>query len=145
MIPALIVIAAGADTLQTLVASQVVLSLVLPFAVVPLVSLTSRRDVMRDLVNGPVIRALAIGVAALVIAMNVVLLCGPSPPPAERAGPGQPGACPKNQRSSGSSSSCSPNGPTSWVRPSSRETSRSEASASLAASSASPISKPSKT
>ena len=74
MIPALIVIAAGADTLRTLVASQVVLSLVLPFAVVPLVWLTSRRDVMGELVNGPVIRALAIGVAGMVIAMNVVLL-----------------------------------------------------------------------
>ena len=53
MIPALIVIAAGADTLRTLVASQVVLSLVLPFAVVPLVWLTSRREVMGELVNGP--------------------------------------------------------------------------------------------
>jgi manganese transport protein len=74
MIPALIVIAAGADTLSTLVASQVVLSLVLPFAVVPLVWLTSRSDVMGDLVNGRLIRAMAIGVAALVIAMNVVLL-----------------------------------------------------------------------
>ena len=47
-------IAAGADTLRTLVASQVVLSLGPPFAVVPLVWLTSRRDVMGDLVNGPV-------------------------------------------------------------------------------------------
>jgi manganese transport protein len=74
MIPALIVIGAGADTLRTLVASQVVLSLVLPFAVVPLVWLTSRRDVMGELVNGPVVRALAIGVSVLVIAMNVVLL-----------------------------------------------------------------------
>ena len=74
MIPALIVIAAGADTLRTLVASQVVLSLALPFAVVPLVWLTSRREVMGELVNGPVIRALAIGVAGLVIAMNIVLL-----------------------------------------------------------------------
>jgi Mn2+/Fe2+ NRAMP family transporter len=29
---------------------------------------------MGDLVNGPIVRALAIGVATLVIAMNVVLL-----------------------------------------------------------------------
>jgi manganese transport protein len=74
MIPALIVIGAGADTLRTLIASQVVLSLVLPFAVVPLVWLTSRRDVMGDLVNGPVVRVLAISVSVIVIAMNVVLL-----------------------------------------------------------------------
>jgi len=51
-----------------------VLSLVLPFAVVPLVWLTSRRDVMGDLVNGPVVRVLAISVSVIVIAMNVVLL-----------------------------------------------------------------------
>ena len=74
MIPALAVIGLGAGTLRTLIASQVVLSLVLPFAVVPLVWLTSRRDVMGELVNGRVVRALAIAVAVLVIAMNVVLL-----------------------------------------------------------------------
>jgi len=74
MIPALIVIGLGVNTLDTLVASQVVLSLVLPFAVVPLVWLTSRRDVMGDLVNGRIIRGLAVTVAVLVIAMNLVLL-----------------------------------------------------------------------
>jgi manganese transport protein len=74
MVPALVVIALGANTLTTLVASQVVLSVVLPFAVVPLVWLTSRRDVMGDLVNGRTVRALAVGVAGVVIAMNVVLL-----------------------------------------------------------------------
>jgi manganese transport protein len=74
MIPALIVIGLGANTLTTLVASQVVLSMTLPFAVVPLVWLTSRRDVMGDLVNGNLTRALAVLVACLVIAMNVVLL-----------------------------------------------------------------------
>ena len=50
----------GVNTLSTLIASQVVLSLVLPFAVVPLVRLTSRRDVMGDLVNGRPCRSLAI-------------------------------------------------------------------------------------
>jgi manganese transport protein len=74
MIPALIVIGLGTNTLTTLVASQVILSLVLPFAVVPLVWLTCRRDIMGDLVNGAVVRTLAITVAGLVIAMNVVLL-----------------------------------------------------------------------
>jgi len=74
MVPALVVIALGVNTLSTLIASQVVLSMVLPFAVVPLVWLTSRRDVMGDLVNGRTVRTLAIAVAALVIAMNVVLL-----------------------------------------------------------------------
>ena len=74
MIPALIVIGLGANTLTTLIASQVVLSLVLPFAIVPLVWLTSRRDVMGDLVNSRTIRYLAILVSVVVILMNVVLL-----------------------------------------------------------------------
>jgi len=74
MIPALIVIGLGVNTLSTLIASQVVLSLVLPFAVVPLVWLTGRSDVMGDMVNGRVVKALAVLVATLVIAMNVMLL-----------------------------------------------------------------------
>jgi manganese transport protein len=74
MLPSFVVLGLGLPTATALVASQVVLSLVLPFAVVPLVWLTSRREVMGELVNGPMIRALAMTVAALVIAMNVVLL-----------------------------------------------------------------------
>ena len=74
MIPALIVIGLGTNTLTTLVASQVVLSLVLPFAVVPLVWLTNRGDVMGDMVNGRIVKGLALLVTAIVIAMNVVLL-----------------------------------------------------------------------
>jgi manganese transport protein len=74
MIPALLVIALGTNTLTTLVASQVVLSLVLPFAIVPLVWLTGRRDVMGDLVNGRIVKMLALLVTAIVIAMNVLLL-----------------------------------------------------------------------
>jgi len=74
MIPALVVIALGANVLSTLVASQVVLSLVLPFAVIPLVWLTRRRDVMGDMANGRILHGLAVLVSCLVIAMNVVLL-----------------------------------------------------------------------
>ncbi len=74
MIPALVVIALGANVLDTLVASQVVLSLVLPFAVIPLVWLTRRRDVMGDMANGRILHGLAVLVSCLVIAMNVVLL-----------------------------------------------------------------------
>ncbi len=44
--PALIVLAVGVDPTFALVLSQVVLSLCLPFALIPLVSLTSRRSLM---------------------------------------------------------------------------------------------------
>ena len=56
MIPALIIIALGVNTLSTLIFSQVILSMTLPFAIIPLIWLTSRRDVMGDMVNGPTIR-----------------------------------------------------------------------------------------
>ncbi len=74
MLPALIVIALRVDPTMTLVLSQVVLSLVLPFAIVPLLYFTSRRDVMRDLVNRGWVRALGWGVAGAIVVLNVVLL-----------------------------------------------------------------------
>jgi manganese transport protein len=74
MIPALIVLALGVNTTDALVLSQVVLSFGIPFAVIPLVVLTSRRDVMGAQVNGPVVRVLAFGVAGAITAMNLFLI-----------------------------------------------------------------------
>src|SRR5207237_8462087 len=51
MVPAFVVIGVGVDPSRTLVISQVVLSFGIPFALVPLVVFTSRRDVMGGLVN----------------------------------------------------------------------------------------------
>jgi manganese transport protein len=74
MAPALIVLAIGVDPSRALVISQVVLSFGIPFALVPLVLLTRRRDVMGPLVNRPVTTIVASIVAALIIALNVFLL-----------------------------------------------------------------------
>jgi manganese transport protein len=74
MTPALIVLAIGLDPSRSLVISQVVLSFGIPFALVPLVMLTRRRDVMGALVNRRSTTALASVVAALIIALNVFLL-----------------------------------------------------------------------
>jgi manganese transport protein len=73
-IPALIVIAIGLDPTRTLVLSQVVLSFGLPFAIVPLVIFTSRRDIMGDLVNMRITTAVASVVALLIISLNLFLL-----------------------------------------------------------------------
>jgi manganese transport protein len=54
--------------------SQVVLSFGIPFALIPLVLLTRRRDVMGELVNSRVTSALASLVAATIVALNVLLL-----------------------------------------------------------------------
>src|SRR6185436_10665 len=51
MAPALIVLAIGVDPTRALVISQVVLSFGIPFALVPLVLLTRRKDIMGSLVN----------------------------------------------------------------------------------------------
>jgi manganese transport protein len=74
MLPALVILAVGASTTGALVFSQVVLSFGIPFALIPLVMLTSRRDVMGTHVNGPVLRAVAFLVAGAISAMNVFLI-----------------------------------------------------------------------
>jgi manganese transport protein len=74
MVPAFVVIALGLDATRTLVVSQVVLSFGIPFALVPLVYFTSRRDIMGRLVNRRVTTAVAGAVAAAIIALNVFLL-----------------------------------------------------------------------
>jgi manganese transport protein len=74
MAPALIVLALGLDPSRSLVISQVVLSFGIPFALVPLVLLTRRRDVMGALVNRGVTTAVATVVAGLIIALNGFLL-----------------------------------------------------------------------
>jgi manganese transport protein len=74
MAPALLVIALGLDPTRTLVISQVVLSFGLPFAVIPLVLFTRRRQLMGVLVNGRLTAALAWLAAAIIIMLNIYLL-----------------------------------------------------------------------
>ena len=74
MLPSLIVIALGLNPTRVLVLSQVVLSFGLPFAVVPLIMFTRRRDVMGELANRRATTALAIVAATVIIALNVYLL-----------------------------------------------------------------------
>jgi manganese transport protein len=72
--PSLAVIIAGLDVTRTLVISQVVLSFGLPFAVIPLVIFTSRRDVMGMLVNRRATTIVAVAVAALIVSLDMFLL-----------------------------------------------------------------------
>jgi manganese transport protein len=74
MLPALAVIAAGVNPTSALILSQVILSFGVPFALIPLVLLTSRRDVMGDYVSGGAIRALAWLCALTITGLNVFLL-----------------------------------------------------------------------
>ncbi len=74
MAPALVVLSLGLDPSSTLVLSQVVLSFGIPFALVPLILLTRREDLMGPYVNRWATTALAGLVAALIIGLNAFLV-----------------------------------------------------------------------
>jgi manganese transport protein len=74
MLPALVVLSLGLPTTESLVVSQIVLSFGIPFALVPMVLLTRRADVMGPFVNRPITTAAASGIATTIIALNVYLL-----------------------------------------------------------------------
>ena len=74
MLPALVVLALGLPTTESLVVSQIVLSFGIPFALVPMVLLTRRVDVMGPFVNRPSTTAAAGAIATTIIALNIYLL-----------------------------------------------------------------------
>jgi manganese transport protein len=74
MVPSLLVILIGLDPTRTLVISQVVLSFGLPFAVVPLIIFTSRRKVMKVLVNKKITTLAASLVLSLIVSLDIYLL-----------------------------------------------------------------------
>lgn len=83
MIPSLAVIAMvtevlpnpwGLDATRTLVVSQVVLSFGLPFAIIPLVIFTAKKELMGILANHKITTIIASLVAGLIVALNVFLL-----------------------------------------------------------------------
>ena len=75
MIPALVIIAVGMNPTQALVLSQVVLSFGIPFALVPLVLLTCRHDVMGAQVNRRLTTILSWSCAVMIVGMNIFLIC----------------------------------------------------------------------
>ena len=74
MLPALVVLGLGLPTTDSLVVSQIVLSFGIPFALVPMVLLTRRADIMGPFVNRPITTATASIIATTIIALNVYLL-----------------------------------------------------------------------
>src|SRR5699024_10929408 len=70
-VPALVLLAVGVDPTWALVVSQVVLSFGIPFALVPLLRLTSDRSVMGLAANGRGVRWLLALIVAAVVALNL--------------------------------------------------------------------------
>ncbi len=74
MIPAIVVLAIGVNPTDALVLSQVVLSFGIPLAVIPLVMLTSNRDVMGVHVNRRLTIVVGAFLAAAITLMNLFLI-----------------------------------------------------------------------
>ena len=74
MIPPLIVIGLGLDPTRTLVLSQVILSFGIPFALIPLVMFTAKKEIMGALTNKSLTTIMTSIVAALIVALNIFLL-----------------------------------------------------------------------
>jgi manganese transport protein len=74
IVPAIIVIAIGLDPLKILVLSQVVLSFALPFALIPLLILTSRTSVMDTFASARRTRIAGWITVAIILTLNAVLL-----------------------------------------------------------------------
>ena len=74
MLPALVLLALQVSPTEALVLSQVVLSFGIPFALVPLVRLTSDRRVMGEHVNSRLVTIVAWVIAGVISGLNVYLL-----------------------------------------------------------------------
>jgi len=74
MLPALAILATGTNATTALVLSQVVLSFGIPFALVPLVVLTSRAQIMGAHVNRRLTIVCGGACVAVIIALNGLIL-----------------------------------------------------------------------
>ena len=74
LVPALIVLWFAGNPTEALIVGQVVLSIGIPFAIIPLMRYTHDRDLMGEYADGPFKHALNIAVAALIVALNVLLI-----------------------------------------------------------------------
>jgi manganese transport protein len=74
LFPALVILAIGVNPTDALVGSQVVLSFGIPFALVPLLIIASKREIMGAMVNPRWLSVVAGLIASLIIALNVFLL-----------------------------------------------------------------------
>lgn len=74
MAPAMAIIAMGINPMSALVLSQVALSFALPFAIIPMLLVTRRKDLMGALVNNRLTNFLGWLITSMIISMNAVLM-----------------------------------------------------------------------
>jgi manganese transport protein len=74
MLPSLVIIVLGLNPTTILILSQVILSFGIPFAIIPLLQFTRKREIVGELVNSTVIQGLGWLIAAVIIVLNIFLL-----------------------------------------------------------------------
>jgi manganese transport protein len=74
MIPSLVVLALAVNTTNALVISQIILSFGIPFALIPLILLTRKREVMGEMVNRVRTSNIMWLVVAVITVLNVDLI-----------------------------------------------------------------------
>lgn len=74
MLPAFIIVLIGLNPMKTLVLSQVALSFTLPLAVIPMLMITARRDIMGEFVNRRSTNIIGWVISSVIIGLNAVLL-----------------------------------------------------------------------
>ncbi len=74
MLPGIVVILMGVNPMKALIMSQVCLSFVLPAAILSMLVITSRKDLMGEFVNKPLTKMIGGMIAAVIIGLNTVLL-----------------------------------------------------------------------
>lgn len=74
MAPAMIIICLGVNPMKALVLSQVSLSFALPLAIIPMILITGRKDLMGALVNKSITKIIGWIIISIIIALNIVLL-----------------------------------------------------------------------
>ncbi|GMA60316.1 Nramp family divalent metal transporter [Alicyclobacillus fastidiosus] len=74
MLPTVIIVALGINATETLVISQVILSLVLPMPVIALIYFTRRRELMGVLTNKRLVTVSASACAVIIVVLNLLLI-----------------------------------------------------------------------
>lgn len=74
MLPGMVIIGMGINPMKALLMSQVCLSFALPVAIIPMLIITGRKDLMGSFVNKPLTKVIGWIIASMIICLNAVLL-----------------------------------------------------------------------
>ncbi|MBC7765336.1 MAG: Nramp family divalent metal transporter [Hyphomonadaceae bacterium] len=74
MIPGLIIILIGFNPMQALIISQVILSFILPVAIIPMLIICNRKELMGDFTNGPFVNIIGWLITGVITLFNMFLI-----------------------------------------------------------------------